>query len=391
VRPAAAVAGPSERLAAVLALPADAGGRRRLLEAVLDVSPRVAVAALERLAKVGGAAEAARIRGLLFDLDLAVIPAAARALVALGDRECLEPALARLRSGSNDARARAALVLREIAAPESAEALRSALGDPLANVRRLAVEALARLPDDGANLAAVLQLTPDPDETVRLALVRAVATLAREPEPLLARFLEDPAVPVRQELARRLCLLSAAAAALLVADADADVRAQAMWSLAEHPRRDLLEAVIARLDDPDWRVRRAACRALGAARARRAFEPLVARLLDGQAIVHDAALRALRQIFGVELPQALAGAARGERDARSRRALVYAIGQTAAAAELVLPFAHDPDGDVRLAVIHVLSAHPAAGGSDALRALASDPNPAVANAAELALETGSPG
>jgi HEAT repeat protein len=270
-----AVSDPSDRLTEVLSSGHDARTRIRLLRAVEDVSPIVAKRALKRLAEVGGPDEAKRLRELLFALDLAVIPACVQTLIALGDDISGGVAVKELSSSLNDIRLKAALVLREVANPSSAPALRATLQDPLANVRRVALEALACIPDDGKNLAAALDLADDEDETVRAALVRAVVALDVNPGPTLACFLEDPAAAVRLALARNTASLSAGAISLLLEDGNYDVRSQTLWSLVEEPRPELADAIVTRLEDNHWAVRRAACRALGAAEAEGAFRPLL--------------------------------------------------------------------------------------------------------------------
>ncbi|MEX0674750.1 MAG: HEAT repeat domain-containing protein, partial [Gaiellaceae bacterium] len=194
--------GPSERLRDVRALPADRSACPALLAAAGDPSPDVARAALERLARLGGAEEAARLRAGLIDADLGLVPDVARTLRALGDERAAAVALAALREPRLSKRLAAATALRELVDPRARDALLGALRDPIAGVRRLAAGGLARLGEDELTERALARLLDDTDAWVRAAAVEALAAVAADPDLRLEPALADPEPSVRRVLAR---------------------------------------------------------------------------------------------------------------------------------------------------------------------------------------------
>jgi HEAT repeat protein len=381
-------ASPTERLQALRALPRSTESSSILVQAALDPSPDVAIAAVRLLASLGGPAEAAALREHLLGVDLAVVPSLATALRLLGDRRAVEVACAGLRDGSPTARTAAALALRELRDDAAAPALRTALGDDQAGVRRPVLDALAALRSTVANEEACAALLGDPDDGVRIAAVRAVSVLAADPEARMRRTLHDPSPRVRRELARRCASFTAETVGALLRDADAGVRAEAAWALVADPRGELVPLLIARLEDESWHVRRAACRALGAAGDERARRGLVRLLLDPNATVRATAKWALSDVFGDRLAATLVEEIDGA-DPALRQALVYAIGDTRdrRAADRVGELASDPGPGVRLAVVHVLPTLAPERCSPVLERLCADSDPDVRHAASSLLES----
>jgi HEAT repeat protein len=382
-------ADPTERLRQVQSLPEDERAPRLLLEAATDESLQVARAALARLSRVGGAEEAAALRERLLSADPALVPAVAFTLRKLDPgRTAAESAIAGIGSDSPSVRMNAALALAELDHPGRNAALRAALEDEMAGVRRAAAQGLGRGELTPPDVSALEGRLGDREGPVRTAAVRTLARSRRRLDRL-RRVLRDPEPAVRLELARHARLLSDDFVRGLARDAHPDVRAQALWSLAESPREGLGRRASDALSDQDWRVRHAACRAVSATGMRSAATSLIACLLDPHETVRAAALRTLNELFGPRVIDVLTnGLARD--DTRLRRALIYAAAEADAAGALaeVARYAEDDDADVRTAVVHLAARASTDEAAALLGVLRNDVNPGVAHAALTALDAG---
>jgi HEAT repeat protein len=381
-------ADPTTRLRAVRSLPGVAASCGALLEAVDDPSRDVAKAALDRLARLGGAAEAAELRRRLLRLDLGLVAACAATLRALQDGEAAGVAASGLRDRSPTVRIAAAIALRELASPATAADLRRALGDPIAGVRRAAVEALGALGPSVVNADACARLVDDPSADVRSAAVTTLLSITNDPERSVQGRIDDPAPRVRVALARGANRLRSSLVVGLECDDDADVREQTAWTLAAHPRRQLVPLLMTLATaDPSWQVRRAACRALGSAGDARARPALVHSLTDVHGLVRAAGLRALTEIFGDGLADALCEEL-SSLEENVRRAVVYACvdARLPDAGPRIGRLAADPEPAVRIAVTHALAALRPAGWAETLETLTADAEVDVRHAAIHVLE-----
>jgi HEAT repeat protein len=378
---------PSARLHAVRQLPDEAASCAALLKAARDPSLDVARAALRRLAKLGGANEATELRKRLLSVDLGLVAVQAATLRALGDARATYVARAGLTDDSSTTRIAAALALAELGDPTSAPALTLATRDPIAGVRRFAIEALGNFGRSAESEAACRAALADSDVQVRAAAVRTLARIAPEFEPVLRPIATDDASEVRRELASLSGQLSTdLVRRLVVEDHDADVRAHALWGLVRQPQPGLLGVLLAATDDPAWRVRRAACRALGASGDKRARKRLTRMLLDPHEAVRAAATRALSELFGQRLVEELSTEL-DDRDPRLRRAIVYALGSVGSedAATRIAGLATDDSSEVRVAVANMLAEFGDTGSASVMRYLAGDEDPHVRAAAATAL------
>jgi HEAT repeat protein len=375
---------PSERLATVLSLPDDAGGRTRLVDAVSDVSLDVARAALRRLTPLAGAAEIVALRGRMLDVDLGLVADVARTLRALGDTRASDAALAALNSPLASRRHRAAIALRELRDPAARAALVRAVDDREPAVRRVALEALLRLSPDAEAIKACVRRLTDRDPLVRAAAVTAVATLAPDPSEALRSRLTDRHPTVRTALAVAAAALDEHEARALLRDPETKVRVALLETLARQPRPELLSSLEDALADPSWHVRRAACDALGAIERPGPAAHLLHLLVDPSPTVQKRALLALERLLGDELDDALeAGLTRD--NAPLRRAIVEILGLRGHV-EMLPRLAEDPDTDVRVALVHALATAGSQQGRAALDYLADDSDPAVRNAVEVVLQ-----
>jgi HEAT repeat protein len=334
----------------VLGRAATAGGRRRLLEALVQPDPVLRASAARALARsrdpqalealVGrfeaeaGADEedAGEELELLAEAILAIAapgtPDAARAGRMLSER---------LPEASESYRSAAARVLGRLGGREDAEGLALLLSDPSAKVRRAAVEGLARL-DEGALPEALHLACADEAPAVRIAAAVALARAA-DPRALddLERLARDEEAAVRgaalraaaalsmldaEGLARRLALLErgveeggpVAIAALealrelgdpralrvaldaLQADAPELVRA-AVGCLGRIAEPSELDRLLPLLEHASWAVRAEVIRVVAERGVRKAVPGLLRRLeQERDEFVREAMLRALERL-----------------------------------------------------------------------------------------------
>jgi HEAT repeat protein len=225
---------------------------------------------LSGLPRYAGPADAEYLRERLLAVGLSVIREWAAALAAMGDPVSVITAIRGLRAGSVGTRIAAAVALGELCDPRAAPPLIGALADPIAGVRRCAVESLAMLGRNPGSAEACRPMLLVENAGVRTAAVDAVVGLAADGEldPWLRPVLDDPSLRVGHRLADHASCLGRLMVSRLLTDPQPDVRTAAAWSFERNPRADVADLLIDRLHDGAWTVRRAACRALGATRDR---------------------------------------------------------------------------------------------------------------------------
>ncbi len=266
----------------------------QLLRAAGTYSPAFAARGL------GAIKDAASVDALLALVSPAtgrreIIVSAVRALAAIGDRKAAAP-LARLVTETTDPNVRLETVraLGALRAPEGLPVVQDLLTDPWPAMRAEALRSAAAI--DQENFLLVLSgMDPDPQWTVRAALVDVFATLP--PEVTLDRVramlhdddrrvvpsvlralqrlkapdvaatalaqLKEPDFAIRGTAADVIGALKppegldALAAALTLAEGDAalDARASILSAMAQYGGARALEAVKGALKDKDWAVR----------------------------------------------------------------------------------------------------------------------------------------
>lgn len=375
---------PTERLRRLLALPADETATEPLLEAVSDVSLDVARQALRRLVPLAGPAEIARLRQRILDLDVGIVADVAAALRELRDERATAAVVSHLGSGSWSERHKAVLALRELQDVAARRPLVRALADPAPPVRRVALEALLRLPGDAETVGVCARRLSDSDPLVRAAAVAAIAALDPDAAATLEPTVRDPHPSVRAALAAEARVLASDSVGALLRDDDGAVRVAALEALTRDPRREQTPLLLEALDAPSWHVRRAAVDVLGASGGDDAVAPrLVRALVDPHPLVRGRGLLALERLLGDRLDELLA-ASLTHGEPRLRRALVELLGRRRCIAPL-LELAHDQDTGVRIALVHALEHAPEVEAKHAVERLASDPDVAVRHAATMAL------
>ncbi|MFE1546080.1 fumarate reductase/succinate dehydrogenase flavoprotein subunit [Streptomyces sp. NPDC058718] len=253
---------------------------------------------LRLLALVEESPDLAALRPYLDDADPAVRAAAVTALGETAPAGAGPALAAGLRDAAPQVRAAAAAALRELvevlpAEPSLAAGLRQALGvpDPAVRVAALDVLRALRLGDAGLYAASLA----DADAEVRIQAVRALVSVDAVEE--LAGAAADPAREVRVAVARGLAAVRAPAPKPLdplLDDADPLVRGAALAALAGTgcPPEYAAPAVAA-LDDAAWQVRAGAATALRAAPPAPAVPALARALADPNGDVRKAAVLSL--------------------------------------------------------------------------------------------------
>jgi HEAT repeat protein len=379
-RAEAGLSDPSARLREVRSLPPTGEARVALLAALGDPAPEVKKAALDGLGRVARREDIPDLQARMLDSDFNFAVEIARLVKTLADGRGSRIAAAALREARSDRRLAGAAALTVLADPSVEPALRRALADPVAGVRRLAIEALAGLGSTPARLEICARLLDDRDAGVRAAAVHACARLLTDPGAILEPFVADPAPEVRCAVATHLARLPAAAGRRLLADSAREVRETAI----EHAGANQLTELTAVLrQDALSDLRLAAARRLGDLGRSASAGGLASALADPQPLVRVAALHALEQTLQrVELVRLLeARLAVGTRV--SRRAALYALVRLDAteAAGSMAALTNDPDRGLRIALAHAARE---LFGSEAriLARLRADDDPAVRHAAE---------
>ncbi|OAI48037.1 hypothetical protein AYO44_01130 [Planctomycetaceae bacterium SCGC AG-212-F19] len=178
--------------------------------------------------------------------------------------------------------------LREDRDPDRVGAILQALQDRPGAETRLLLEEVVRSKDHAranrVQAVAMFVSTLDADSEARLL------RLAEDVEdgPVLAGLLE--ATAARPKLAANPLLLRK------VASPDADVRAQAIATLADRQATEAADQVCKLLDDRDARVRSAAAQAAGKLGVRTAADALLKLAADEDAAVRRSSLEALRRL-----------------------------------------------------------------------------------------------
>jgi HEAT repeat protein len=369
---------PAERLHRLRGLPLAAESADVLLEASVDPSPEVCVAALRRLALCGGAAQADAIRRRLLTCELSLVTEHARALRALGGGDpdhLLRDALADERY---EPRLRAATALEELRDAAASGALREAAADPVSGVRRAALDALRALGRDPRAAAAARARLADPDAHVRAAAVRALAATADGAlHADLTRVVADTSRVVRVEVARSIPRLATSAGTALLTDPDTGVRVAAL-ATAGPAHLPSIGALLA--GDRMPRVRKAAARALARIGDPGGASALVAALSDSDAFVRHAARRGLVELVGEARVTELLCGELGDAAPQRRRAALDALRalELLAPHAALAPLAHDPSIDVRLGLARVAD-------PTILQALQEDADASVRDSAERRL------
>jgi HEAT repeat protein len=354
-----------------------------LLAAARDPRPDVAHVALSRIAELDDRSAVTALRELLWSCDLAVARAVATTLARLDDEELEACARRRLGDARYPARLVALWTLEIVGDRDAASAVEPLIEDPISGVRATAAETLAALRPDQTTAHACAQLLGDDHADVRRRAVHAIGRCRGEIASLVAPAVRDPQGLVRREAARLATRLAPEHALGLLRDPDAQVRRVACRGSG---RRETVALSDALAHDRDPEVRLAAAQTLGVLASGEAIPALVDALGDAAPVVRAASLRALSESLDRAAVLAVIASRLEHPAASARRAATYALAHLEAVevAPLAAQLAHDPNADVRLALLHAAPALDLV-ASPELRALKEDPDSTVRHAAEMRL------
>ncbi len=264
---------------------AEAGDRPRdttniavpaLIDALKDRDVDVRRAAAQALANLEDPRAVPGLIAALGDGDAQVRASAAMALGSLEDRRAVPGLLALLKDSSVEVRRYALSALSSFPDGVPVDVVLATMNDADPEMRQVAISyALSRFhegdedsPADPRFVAAFTRLLKDPAADIRQMAVSAVAQagLTQAPAELLA-MTNDKSADVRQQVAYALGHIGDAKAVpalkALLTDANADVREAAINGLSEVRDRSALEALVGALRSEDPVVRRQAAMALG--------------------------------------------------------------------------------------------------------------------------------
>lgn len=248
-----------------------------LMAALKDPDVQVRRAAAQALANHEDPRAVPALIDALKDSDAEVRATAAMALGEFEDKRAGAPLVALLKDGNVEVRRAALYALQGTEAEVPVDAIVAAMGDADDEIRQAALGlALSRLHRDGEEdspadprfVALFTRLLADRDADVRAQAVMALAEAGLKEAPAaLLEASKDRSSDVRQAVAQALGEIGDAKGVptlkTLLADSDADVREQAVSALGEIRDRSALEALVGALRSSDPVVRRAAAEMLG--------------------------------------------------------------------------------------------------------------------------------
>jgi HEAT repeat protein len=364
---------------------------RPLIDALNDPAIGVRVASCEALGSLKIALAVQPLLEALRHRNAALRAAAATALGKIGDSGATPALSAALEDSNGEVRSRSARALGAIGDENALRPLTLLLSDPLAGVT--SESASDRLSDefypdpyefpergvgdaDAIGSAAALALgmigRPDANRLLTTALASESGPRTRTSAAWALGCIEDAraAFLVRKEIATfpptvgqpLMDLVTPRAdpdvvEALLAVleDPDSDVRSVAAWALGKSMHARAVAPLVERLRDPDAGVRGYAARALAQLQDAHARAPLELALADASAEVRVFAAEALGHIGNACTAEPLRIASR-DAIAGVRRASIEALAELdgAAAAEVAEVTLGDPDPDVRLSAAMAL-------------------------------------
>ena len=216
--------------------------------------------------------------------------------------------------------------------PAVLQGLTEALKDSDAEVRKQAMQALARIHAPGM-YDVISQALKDADAEVRQQAAFALSQMRdQRAVPALISALKDTDADVRQQAAFALSQLRPAEAvpslSAALKDSDDDVREQALFALSQIRDASAVPAITAALSDRADNVREQAAFALSQLGDAKAVPALLAALKDKESSVRQQAAFALSQIGDESALEGLTAALK-DVDAEVRQQAVFALSQIA--------------------------------------------------------------
>jgi HEAT repeat protein len=398
-----------------------------LLISWLDDDPPVVVSAAGALGAIGDSRAFYPLLRTLGHPMATVREAAVSALHSIGHPDMPAVIATRLADPQPEVREAAARVAGYFGYQRSLDRMIALTSDPVASVRRVAVEALANYDDRTAWVAIASAAGGDRDASVRAAAIRACRDpRSREVDAVLQASLEDPSLWVRYQGIRSLAaralqtektppwlvgrlterartdnappvriaafealaeLRAERAVAVLngaLADVEPDIVSAAASALGAFSDEESRLARLGLLRRESWQVVRAAMQALGALREDRAVAPIahIAANVEDD-LTRRASIAALGAIGSAASTRALV-ALLGDRDCRADASRVL-TNITGEGLEALIHSLQDPDAGIRCSVIEILGRVKRSDLSRTVSRALDDEAQAVRSAAEQAL------
>jgi HEAT repeat protein len=380
----------------------DAKSVGALTERLKDADADVASAAAEALGHIGGDAAATALKQSLADA-----PASVRGSVAQGCIFCAELALAQGQTADavqlyDTVRQADVPKERQLEAIRGAILARQSAGIPLLleQLRSpdkarfgIGLRVARELPGANVTQALAVELDQTPPARQPLLLLALADRNDAAVMPVLHKAIESGAKPLRLaalDVLQRSGTVECIPVLLQAAtDPDADVAQSGKLALLKLEGPDVNAALLARLPQATGKARLALIQLAGERRITDALPVIVAAAGDSDADVRAAAVTSLGAIG--EAPQAAAlvsllekTATASERDGLEKALLALSARCGAACAPHLLPLAKSSDVALRLIALQALAA---AGGPDALAAVAAAVNDSDDSVADEAVRT----
>jgi HEAT repeat protein len=255
------------------------------------------------------------------------------------------------------------------------------------------------LSHDSQTLGALAQLLNHPDKAVRAGAMLSLMGLKSLALDILRQSLGNPNPDVRELAASALGALEDQQALVplqqsLSNDAAPEVRVAAAQALKELAGAQALDALLAKLDDPEPQVRQAIVEILGGLNTARAIPPLLSRLQDPSLglDMQLSLIKALQQLHAAGAEDASVAPALLEKfnaptlDPKAQAAIVEALGQLGDASVAKPLLAKLDDPGLQLELIATLGKLRDASALKPLLGKLNSPDPTVRIAALSALE-----
>ena len=328
-----------------------------------DRSPKVREMALRTLAKLRDPKVADAVLALYAsEKNESVRIQAIRALANQGDPRGLSAVLARLKKKiASDERVEIVEVLGQWKGDEAIETLRRLLSDRDERVRVAAVKSLGYRGSDAVDL--LLTQLNDSNPQLRRGAIRSLRWVD-DPNIIgkLLPMLQDPVVQVRLAVIDEVQWLRGAREIEVVEpllakldDADLEVRARAAAALKHFNDPRAVEPLLRKLDDPDVKMRVAAAESLEKLGGAAAVEPLLQKLADPELEVRIAAVKSLGKLCDTRAVEPLLRKL-DDPDVKMRVAAAASLGKLGdiSAVEGILRKLADPELEVRSEVVESL-------------------------------------
>jgi len=254
-------------------------------------------------------------------------------------------------------RAMCAKGLANIGDPRAVRKIIALFTDPFDDVQEAAIKALDKL-KGSLDMEDVYRMIESKDAQVRRNSALLLGEIALpESVPALCFAQKDEDAAVRRAVVTALSAINSSEAVQCLikalTDEDSEIRAAAALSLGNSGAAEAVESLCLLLTDNEDMVKVAAARALGMMAAKKALPSLMALLSDPNGFVKTAVISALGKIGGEDARNAIVGML-GSDDDEVKRTAIAALTGFDGVVEDLLPFLSDNDWASRVAAVEAL-------------------------------------